>query len=817
VRYGRFDDTRREYVIETPRTPQPWINYLGTEDFFSLISNTAGGYCFYRDARLRRLLRHRYNNVPEDDGGRCFYLRDGSDLWSPTWKPVRAALDSYECRHGLSYTRIVGERNGVRVELLFMVPLGTPGEIHKVTVTNLSEREKEISLFSLVEFCLWNALDDMTNFQRNLSIGEVEVKESTIYHTTEYRERRSHYAFYSVNAPIAGFDTDRDSFLGQRNGFDAPAAVVDGGPRNSIADGWAPIASHCVELELQPGERRDLVYLLGYVELDERDKWQSPGVINKEPARLMCERFATAAAVDAALEEIGGYWENLLGRFVLDSGDPRLDRLFNIWNQYQCVVTYHMSRSASYFESGIGRGIGFRDSNQDILGFAHMLPERARQRVLDLAATQFEDGSAYHQYQPLTRRGNHESGSGFNDDPLWLILATCAYLKETGDVAVLEEMVPFDNDPGRAASLLEHLRRSFRHVIDNCGPHGLPLIGRADWNDCLNLNCFSTDPDESFQRAPNRQGKVAESVLLAGMFVLIGREFAALCRNSGRADEAEQAERRVEEMRRAVVAYGWDGHWFLRAYDAAGGTVGSRDNEEGRIFIEPQGFCVMAGIGIDTDRARKALDSCRRHLDTDHGLVLLHPAYTRYRTELGEISSYPPGYKENAGVFCHNNPWIMIAEAVLGRGDRAFEYYRKIAPTYREEISDIHRAEPYVYAQMIAGKDAGRHGEAKNSWLTGAAPWNFVAISQWILGIRPEHEGLLIDPCIPRDWDGFRVTRQFRGARYLITVRNPHHVNRGVASIEVDGRAIDVRMLPIFGDGHDHEVVVTLGSRRSSA
>ena len=812
MKYGYFDDENREYVITTPETPSPWINYSGNQEFFSIISNTAGGYCFYKDARLRRITRYRYNNVPVDNGGRYFYIRDDNgDFWSPGWAPVKKTLDRYECRHGMGYTRIYGERGGIGAEVLFFVPQNFNGEVQKVRIRNTSSESKRITLFSFIEWCLWNAYDDMTNFQRNFNTGEVELENNTIFHKTEYRERRNHFAFYSVNTDITGFDTDRNAFVGQYNGFDAPKAVVEGKSCNSIADGWSPVASHSFELTLNAGEQRDFVFVLGYVENRETGKWEAPGIINKTIAKEMISRFSTVEQVERAYAELREYWNVLLSKFIVKSSDEKLNRMVNTWNQYQCMITFNMSRSASYFESGIGRGMGFRDSNQDILGFVHQIPYRAKERLLDLAATQLEDGGAYHQYQPLTKKGNNEVGGNFNDDPLWLILATAAYIKETGDFNILEEPVPFDNNPAKSASMFTHLRRSFYHVVNNLGPHGLPLIGRADWNDCLNLNCFSTTPDESYQTTTSKNGKVAESVLIAGMFVYIGNEYVKICENMELFDEAKTAKSHIQTMKESVLKYGYDGEWFLRAYDDFGNKVGSSENEEGRIFIETQGFCSMAGIGLETGEVQKALDSAWKYLDTKHGMVLLNPAYTRYHVELGEVSSYPPGYKENAGIFCHNNPWIMAAETILGRGDKAFECYSKIAPAYREEISDMHRMEPYVYSQMIAGKDAGRHGEAKNSWLTGTAAWNFVAISQFILGIKPDYDGIAVDPCIPKEWDGFSIIRHFRGAVYEIDVKNPQHVSKGVKKLMIDGKEFIGNMLPIFSDGKKHMVEVVMG------
>ncbi|MDD3612404.1 MAG: glycosyl transferase [Eubacteriales bacterium] len=811
MKYGFFDDNNREYVITTPKTPYPWINYLGTDKLFSLVSNTAGGYCFYKDARLRRILRYRYNNVPVDDGGRYFYINDNGDVWSPSWKPVNKDLDFYECRHGLGYTKITGKRNDVSVSELFFVPLGFNGEIHHIKVKNESKVDKQIKLFSFVEFCLWNAYDDMTNFQRNFNTGEVELEGSVIYHKTEYRERRNHFAFYSVNTDIDGFDTSRDEFLGMYNGFDNPEVVHSGKSKNTVTQGWAPCASHYINLNLAANEEKSLIFVLGYVENPEEEKWQAPNVINKKRAYEMINKFKTDADVEAALSEFNAYWSDLLSKYTLKSHDEKLNRMVNIWNPYQCMVTFNMSRSASYFESGIGRGMGFRDSNQDILGFVHQIPERARERILDLAAIQFEDGGAYHQYQPLTKRGNADIGGGFNDDPMWLIASTVAYVRETGDYSILDEMVPFNNDENNKATLLEHLKRSFYHVVNNLGPHGLPLIGRADWNDCLNLNCFSKEPDESFQTYGDPDGRVAESVFIAGMFVNFGKEYKELLEKLGRDDEAAEAGKHIEKMTKAVIEHGYDGEWFLRAYDAFGNKVGSKECEEGQIFIEPQGFCVMAGIGVEEGLAEKALDSVKERLDTDYGIVLNQPAYTKYYLNLGEISSYPPGYKENAGIFCHNNPWIAMAEATIGRGDRAFEVYKKIAPAYLEDISHIHKTEPYIYSQMIAGKDAANHGEAKNSWLTGTAAYNFVAISQWILGVRPQFDGLLVDPCIPADWDGFKVTRHFRNADYVIEVKNPDHVQKGVKSVTVDGKPIQGNIIPVFEDGKEHQVEVIMG------
>jgi cellobiose phosphorylase len=815
MRYGYFDDDHCEYVITRPDTPLPWINYLGTDAYFGIISNTAGGYSCYRDARLRRITRYRYNNVPADAGGRYLYLRDNGtgDYWSPSWQPTQRDLDSYECRHGLSYTTIASARLGIHAETLYFVPPGETLEVWRLSVRNDRPVPADLSVFSSAEFCLWDAQDDATNFQRNYSTGEVEVADGVIYHTTEYRERRNHFAYFACSEPLAGFDTQREAFLGPYRGWDRPLAVERGESSQSVAHGWAPHGSHHVRFTLGPGEAREVIFLLGYWENPEDQKFDPPdsAIINKALVRPVIDRWLRPATVADGFRRLRESWASVRSVMRVSTPDTDTDRMVNIWNPYQCMVTFNMSRSVSLFESGISRGVGFRDSCQDLLGFVHLAPELARTRILDLAATQLASGGAYHQYQPLTKRGNDAIGSGFNDDPLWLIVGVAAYLKETGDTAILDEPVPYADTDGPPARLYEHLERSYQYTLDRLGPHGLPLIGRADWNDCLNLNCFSDTPGESFQTTENISGGRAESVFIAGLFVLAARELAGIAWLRGLAGDASGYHAAAKKMADAVVAHGWDGRWFRRAYDHSGQAVGSAENTEGQIFLEPQGMCVMSGIGIANGMAAKALSSVDEHLATSHGIMLLHPPYSRYHRELGEISSYPPGYKENGSIFCHVNPWVMIAETMIGDADAAFGYYRRINPSAREEISDIHRCEPYVYAQMIAGKEAPSHGEAKNSWLTGTAAWNFVAITQWILGIRPELDGLRVDPVLPAAWPGFTATRRFRGVTYEITVRNPKHLRGRAARVLVDGRQIQGTLVPLAMAGATVHVEVVIG------
>ena len=803
MQFGHFDDEKREYVIETPRTPYPWINYLGSEKFFSLISNTTGGYSFYTDARLRRLTRYRYNDMPLDNNGHYFFIKDADTIWNPGWQPCQTELDSYECRHGFGYSKFTSKKNDLKAEALYFVPNGENCEVEMITLKNEGTATKNVSLVSFVEWCLYNASDDCQNFQRNFSTGEVEIEGSAIYHKTEYRERRNHFAFYSCNEKIDGFDTDRETFLGLYNPISAPKTVVEGKSGNSVADGWSPIASHRINMELKAGEEKTLVFVLGYIENEDDKKFLSDadkkkaldagllrtntasGVINKEKAYELQKKFDSKEKVMAAFDALKVFWDKTLSHFTLKTNDEKLNRMA-IWNQYQCVVTYNFARSASYFESGIGRGLGFRDTSQDMLGAAHQLPKkRIRERLYDVAATQFEDGSAYHQFQPLTKRGNADIGSNFNDDPLWLVLGVGNYIRETGDEDFLKIDVPFDNSETNKATMFEHLRRSYNYIPNHLGPHGLPLIGRADWNDCLNLNCFSTNPNDSFQTCTNKEGKNAESVMIAQMFVYVTPDYAAMCRIMGDEAEAKRAEELAAKMEEAICTVGWDGEWYLRAYDDFGNKIGSNECENGKIFIETQGFGTMAKIGKAKGYPEKSLDSVKKYLDSKYGIVILWPAYQDYHVELGEVSSYPPGYKENGGIFCHNNPWVIIGEIVNGRPQDGFEHYKKFAPAYVEEISEIHRVEPYVYCQMVAGKEARREGEGKNSWLTGTAAWNFVTLSQYICGLRPSHNGLEIEPRLPNHVKNAELTRVFRDVTYHITVEN--NKNDGQVKLEVKG------------------------------
>jgi cellobiose phosphorylase len=808
--YGYFDPQRREYVITEPLTPLPWINYLGSNALYSIISNTAGGYSFYRDAKLRRLTRYRYDSIPLDSVGKYLYIVDGDSAWNPGFRPMRTPLDRYECRHGLGYTRFVAARNGLCADLLVFVADEDDVELQILKLRNETATAKTVSVFSYVEWCQWNAEDDSGNLQRNLSLAECLVDGSLICHMTGYRERRAHYAFHAVNRTIAGFDTDRSAFLGNYGELHDPEVVRARRSRNSVVSGWWPIASLAVTVTLHPGESDELVFATGFADNAAADKWSRDGSPDISAARRIRSRLQDGEFLARAGTSQRDRWNRMLDRLQVRTPDAMLDELVNTWNPYQCMVNFNLARSASLFETGRGRGIGFRDSNQDCLGVVHIAPADVRQRLMHLAATQKSDGSAYHQYQPLTHTGNSEIGGGFNDDPLWLVLSTAAYVRETGDLAFLDAKVAFEDAPRGGATMRDHLVASLQYTLGRRGPHRLPLIGRADWNDCLNLNAHSTDPDESFQTGPMRTSGHAESVMIGALFVLAARDFATLASARNESGVAAGYRAAADEMAATIEQHGWDGNWFLRAYDDSGRAVGSHRSAEGQIFLEPQALCAMAGIGASTGLIDKALQSVHERLACRFGAQLVAPPYRRYHVELGEISTYLPGYKENGSVFCHTNPWLIIAEAMRGRSDRALEYLRAIAPTYQRD-AEVRRTEPYVYAQMVAGMAAATPGEAKNSWLTGSASWSYVAVTQYLLGIRASLKGLVVDPCIPTDWPALTIRREFRGATYNIECINPRGASRGLRRLMVDGEPIAGNVIPAASPGATVHVRAELG------
>jgi cellobiose phosphorylase len=808
MRYGFFDYQNKEYVITRPDTPYPWINYLGSDEYCALISNTAGGYSFYKDPRERRILRYRYNNIPTDRGGRYLYIRDNitKEFWSATWQPIlkpvvrrspsvvrndsrRACRQAgstihdplstsyeYECRHGLGYTIISSQYQKIKTKTTYFVPRKENLEVWHLEIENTDSKPRSLNIFSFVEFCLWDALNDMTDYQYNLNIGETSYENGTIFHLSRFRTDKSYFAFFScTNQKVKSFDSQRNNFLGRYGSLDAPEAVINGECTNSIACGWSPVGSHCLEINLKAKEKKEIIFILGYSE-------------DKNDLQKLIKKYKTSKSVLIELNILKKYWVENLNKYQVITPDEDVNLMVNIWNQYQCRTTFNWSRSASYFESGIGRGMGFRDSNQDTMGFVHQIPDKVRERIIDLASTQFEDGGAYHQYSPLTKKGN---GWGFSDDHLWLIYAVASYLKESGDFAFLNLKVPFDS--GKKAPMYDHMKKAVNYSWTHLGRHRLPIMGAADWNDCLTLD-----------------GKKGESVLVAMMLVAAAKEMINLAKIGKRYKDIKFYQEVSDVMTRRINKSSWTGKWYLRAFSQMGKPVGTPKDKYGKIYLEVQPWAVMSGVAQNS-RADACLNSVKNLLATEEGVMILNPSYDGYDPNVGAVTIYPPGLKENGAIFCHPNPWMMVAESILGRGDLAFNYYKAILPAAKNDKADLRKTEPYVYCQMIAGREHQNFGEGKNSWLTGTAAWNFVAISQWILGIRPDYEGLRIDPCIPKNWDKFIVKRNFRGANYTIIISNKNKVNKGVKSIEVDSKKISGNIIPVFSDKKEHLVEVEMG------
>jgi cellobiose phosphorylase len=783
LEYGYFDDKSREFVITRPDTPTPWINYLGCDEYCALMSNTAGGYSFHRDPKDRRITRFRYNNIPVDRPGRYIYLRDDSsgDYWSATWQPVLKDKGyKYECRHGMGYTVIKSKYNNISTAASYFVPLGEKMEFWALKVKNDSKKTRALKIFTYTEFCLWHAEMDMTDFQYTLNIASAVNEGNVIFHQTGYAPKfgRLGLAYFGCNKKISGFDCDRETFIGQYRSESNPIAVERGKSFGSIASGGNPIASVSVSVKLKPGESKDLIFSLGVAE-------------TKEEALGVHGKYLGDRDVYAKLDELKNYWGEYLGRFQAETPDKDVNSMVNIWNQYQCRTTFNWSRFASYYEAGIGRGMGFRDSNQDTIGVVHVIPDRVKARIAELASNQFKNGSSYHKFFPLTKTG--EKG-GYSDDPLWLILSTAAYIKETGDIAFLDEKVKYvDGDP---APMYEHLKKAIDFVLSEKGLKGFVLMRFADWNDCLNLGI---------------DNEVAETTWVPLLLYMEIHEFLTMASFLGRSEDYEKYSEIAEGIKENFNKNAWDGKWFIRGIDKYGQAVGSAKCKEGGIIdLLPQAWAVMSHI-TGEDRAKLCMDMVKLHLDTKYGIMLISPPYKEYDGKLGAVTTFAPGLKENGGIFCHSNPWAMIAETILGRGDAAFKYYKTILPATKNKIADIHLTECYIYSQFITGKGNRNFGRARNSWLTGTAAWNMVAIMNYILGVRPDYNGLVIDPCIPKKWKSFKVNRVFRGAMYNISVRNPKGVNKGVKSLILDGMKVEGNVVPVLKDKKTHVVEVVMG------
>jgi len=785
VEYGYFSRDDKEYVIVRPNTPTPWINYLSNNEYCAIISNTAGGYSFHIDPKDRRILRYRYNNLPVDRPGRYLYIRDNKTgkYWSPTWQPVLKKLSAYECRHGLGYTKIASSYSRVKAEVTYFVPVHDNLEIWMLTLKNASSDKKELSVFSYAEFCLWLADRDQNDLQSIQGLGIARYEEDAVFY--HFFDVSTGYAFFASSGIVTGYDCNREKFIGPYRGESNPIAVERGQCFNSETQGGNPIAATSNFVKLGPGEAKTIIFILGVVK-------------EKSDAKRYIQKFKEKSNVDKELQKLREYWDTYLGNLNVVTPDKEFNTTINVWGQYQCKTTFDWSRYVSLYETGIGRGMGFRDSNQDTLGVVHALPKRVRQRILDLAKNQFENGRVYHLYFPLTGEGGFpyyvkERMKFFSDDHLWLILSVCEYIKETGDMTILDENVNFVE--GSSASLYEHLKRSIDFTLNNMGKHDLPLLGTADWNDPLSLP------------GPNN---AAESVWVAMLFHKVLLELTELCKEYKREKDAQRFAAIADKTKTHVNEAAWDGDWYIRAYDDSGDLVGSSKCKEGKIYLNTQSWAVISQIA-PRERGIQCMNSVKKYLDTEYGIMLLAPAYSRYYPEIGALTSYAPGLKENASIWSHANAWAILAECLLGRGDEAYEYYKKLAPPTKNRIAGIHGAEPYVYAQTIAGRDHPDFGAARQSWLTGTAAWMMKVATNWILGIRPKYHGILVDPCIPNGWAKFTAIRHFRNAIYEIRVENPDHVSKGIKDVTVDGKKLKTSLLPSFADGKKHLVKIKMG------
>lgn len=789
--YGYHDIEAREFVITRPDTPTPWINYLGEGRYGGIISNTGGGFAFDRDPRNRRVTRYRYNSIPADQPGRYVYIRDQESgaFWSPTWQPVvRVKLDAYECRHGAAYTRISSRYQQIAAEILYFVPPSAekencPCELWVMKLKNTSSRPRTLRSFSYVEFSFFDATVDTTNLDWGGHIVHSRFEEGIIRACTQFRDTTT---FFASNLDPAGFDTDRETFLGLYRDLSNPAVVEAGIPNNSEAPRGNNIGSICHEIKLDPGQEIEIVYILGVTD-------------QPECIRSTAEKYRDSSSVVQAFQSLNADWERYLNQFTVETPDAELNVMLNFWNAVQCRANLYWSRFVSGYDTGLGRGMGTRDSAQDTLGTVHNLPEHAKVTLNMLWKLQYADGHAWHQVFPLSGEGGPglageipEWPQWFSDDHLWLIIGTCAYLRETGDLEYLQTAVPYWD--GGEVSVWEHMLKAVEFTMLNRGPHGLPRMGFSDWNDTMNIDHGS--------------GK-AESVWTAMQFCYALLDLVELCHHTGKQAEGMKFKAMQKEMAEIINRHAWDGEWYSRAFDDEGKPVGVRSERFNQISLNTQTWSVMAQLG-EREKAEKAMNKAYERLNTPFGLRLMTPPYNEYQRRIQGTTTFPPGAKENGGIFCHANTWAIVAAAMLGWNERAYQFYQQILPLMRQD-ADIYLAEPYVYCQNICSPEHPNYGMGRNTWLTGTASWTYVAGTQWILGIRPTYQGLKIAPVIPDHWPGYRAIRFFRGVRYTIMVSREG--SGSLVSLQVDGTPVQGNVVPIPAAGKTEVTVrVTLGS-----
>ena len=764
MNYGYFDDENREYVITRPDTPTPWINYLGQGGYSGIISNTAGGTSFDKDPHYRRVIRYKFNNLPIDRSGRYLYIRDmeSGEYWSSTWQPVLKDLDLYECRHGMGYTKIKGVYKDIEAETLYFVPVGKSYEVWHFKIKNNSNEKRELQVFSYLEFAFPNTLHDLNgDWTRMKNHGEFKDNVVIIDTFTQFRDSNPSCAepllYFATNAEVEGYDLSLEKFIGPYRSETNPIAVVNGKCSNSDIYSDYAVGGLCCPITLMPGEEKELCFVLGASDIkdtivDEAKKALDANVIHKD------------------FQDLKKYWEEYLSTFKIITPDKETNRFLNIWNKYQCKMTFDWSRYISFYERGLDRGFGFRDSMQDPLGILFTAPDQAKERMKMLLKIQKQRGDALSVYYPYSDKAE---GGGRSDDHLWSIFSVCSYIKETGDLGFLDEMLPYHD--GGEGTVLEHIENAVKFTLNMNGPHGIPLLLKNDWNDSL-----SPIAD---------MGGSVESVFV---FFQLGhgiKELIALYEYVGNDEKKQWAQTVYQELKSKLEVL-WDGKWFLRAFDKYGRKFGTSEDECNRIFLNPQSWAVLSGLPTE-EMMIKSFDSVREYLKTDYGLMLNYPAPNCFDFEKKYYIGFPAGARENGGIFYHSNPWAIMAETILGRNDYAFEYYKAMLPSKRNDVVDVTRVEPYVYCQNMLSSQHPRYGACYNSWLSGTAAWVFFAATQYILGIRPDFDGLLIDPCLPSEWNEVKIEREFRGVLMKITIKNTNKGAKGTGKLLVDGKSIE--------------------------
>jgi len=793
-KYGHFSEDGYEYIITRPDTPAPWANYSSNGKYHAIISNTGGGISYYITPRANRLIRWRYNSLPIDRPGRYIYLRDNSDgkYWSLTWQPVLKKLNSYQCRHGLGYTVISSTYRDIYGEVLYFVPLKDDLEVWRVTLENKGKATKKISLFPFVELCLGDALGDLIGQANNQHFNRVAFNEedNAIYATkiigfsddpVKNEDCWGKYVFFSSSLKAVGFDGRRDKFVGERlyRSEANPIVVEKGMCTNSELTSGDGVAVLQHNITLKPKEKIEFCVLMGLVDR----------VNYRANAKLLLKKYKDIKKVDKEFLNLKAYYKNLLDCVWVETPDSDMNLMLNIWNKYQTKVCFIGVRDAGYYHGGLAYGVGLRDLAQDLFGPLTFEPELVKEPIKELTMNQFSDGSTYHHFYRIVGGGLKNN---FMDDPLWIPMDIIWYLKETGDVAFLDEVTPYA-DKGKA-TIFEHLIASIDYILANLTPRGLPKIMGGDWNDDLD------------NVGPEGKG---ESMMVAAFLCYVLRETIGLLKFIGRTEKVKEYQKAYEKMAKVLNEKCWDGKWYIRATKDNGEPIGSHKNKEGKLYLESNTWAVISGVAKGK-RAIQTMDSIKKYSDTPKGPKLCTPAYTEIDYYIGGATKEGPGKKENASIFNHPVAWVICAETILGRGDMAYHYYKQSLPTSVCDDQDVYKLEPYVYAEYITGPDHIDFGEAGHSFLTGTAPWMYRDGIDFILGVQPEFNGLRIDPCIPKKWDGYKIKRKFRGATYDITVKNPNHHSKGVAKVKIDGKEHKGNLLPVFKKGEVHKIEVTI-------